>query len=112
LGVAIIVLVVCYRLGKRSVDVLLDKAPLETVNKIELVLSSIPEVKYYYNLKVRTSGADTFIKVVIALDDKTMFETAHEICSNVEKKICLAVERCDIFIHPEPFIQKSKTDEN
>ena len=112
LGVAIIVLVVCYKLGKRSIDVLLDKAPLETINKVELVLSSIPEVKCFSDLKVRTSGADTFIRVVIVLEDKIMLNLAHEICDNVEKEICLVIDRCDVFIHPEPFIQKTKIDEN
>lgn len=112
LGVAIIVLVVCYKLGKRSIDVLLDKAPLETINKVELVLSSIPEIKYFSDLKIRTSGADTFIRVVIVLEDKIMLDLAHEICDNVEKEIRLAIDRCDVFIHPEPFIHKSKPDEN
>lgn len=112
LGVALIVLYVCYKLGKRSIDVLLDKAPVETFNKVELILSSIPEVKYYSNLKVRTSGADTFIRVIIALEDQITLDVADEICNNVEKEICSAIDRCDVFIHPEPFIQKSKTDEN
>jgi cation diffusion facilitator family transporter len=104
LGVAFIVLFVCYRLGKRSIDVLLDKAPLETINKIELILVSFQEVKQYHNLKVRTAGADTFVRVVVVIEGQIMLDQAHEICSKVEKEICAAIDRCDVFVRAEPHI--------
>ena len=62
LGVAIIVLFVSYQLGKRSIDVLLDTAPQNTINIVEQILATFSEVKKYHSLKVRTGGADTFIK--------------------------------------------------
>ncbi len=42
LMVAMIVFFISYRLGKRSVDVLLDKAPGDSVVKIERILKSFP----------------------------------------------------------------------
>lgn len=102
LGVAVIVLVVSYKLGKRSLDVLLDKAPLETINKIELILGTFSEIKHFHNLKVRTAGADTFVKVVLTVDEQFSLIQAHEICDKVEKEICSVIERCEVFVHAEP----------
>lgn len=102
LGVAVIVLVVSYKLGKRSLDVLLDKAPLETINKIELILGTFSEIKHFHNLKVRTAGADTFVKVVLTVDEQFSLIQAHEICDKVEKEICSVIDRCEVFVHAEP----------
>ncbi len=102
LGVAVIVLVVSYKLGKRSLDVLLDKAPLETINKIELILGTFSEIKHFHNLKVRTAGADTFVKVVLTVDEQFSLIQAHKICDKVEKEICSVIDRCEVFVHAEP----------
>lgn len=102
LGVAFIVLFVCYKLGKRSIDVLLDKAPLETINKIELILGTFSEIKHFHNLKVRTAGADTFVKVILTVDGQISLIQAHEICDKVEKEISTVIDRCEVFVHAEP----------
>jgi len=113
LGVAVIVLVVSYKLGKRSLDVLLDKAPLETINKVELILGTFSEIKHFHNLKVRTAGADTFVKVVVTIDGQISLIQAHEICDKLENKICSAIDRCEVFVHAEPhLISYIKTEEN
>jgi cation diffusion facilitator family transporter len=113
LGVAVIVLVVSYKLGKRSLDVLLDKAPLETINKIELILGTFSEIKHFHNLKVRTAGADTFVKVVLTVDGQISLIQAHEICDKVEKEICTVIDRCEVFVHAEPqVISDNKSEEN
>jgi cation diffusion facilitator family transporter len=103
LGVACIVLFVCFRLGKRSVDVLLDKAPKDAIHKIELILTSFPQVKGFHDLKVRSAGADTFVRVVVTLDGEIMLTKAHDICDKVELEICSAIDRCDVFVHAEPY---------
>lgn len=113
LGVAVIVLVVSYKLGKRSLDVLLDKAPLATIDKIELILGRFSEIKHFHNLKVRTAGADTFVKVVVTVDKQISLIQAHEICDKVEKEICSVIDRCEVFVHAEPqLISDNKTEEN
>jgi len=102
LGVACIVLLVCFKIGKRSVDVLLDKAPKDTICKIELILASFPQVESFHDLKVRTAGADTFVMLVVILESEIMLTKAHEICDNVEVEICNVIDRCDVFVHAEP----------
>ncbi len=102
LMVAMIVFFISYRLGKRSVDVLLDKAPGDSVVKIERILKSFHEIKQYHNVKVRAAGADTFVKVNIHLQPDLSLQEVHEICDKIEEKIGKSIPRCEVFIHPEP----------
>jgi len=102
LGVAIIVLFVSYRLGKKAVDVLLDKAPPETIDKVQQTLALFPEVKYFHSLKVRTAGADTFIKFNIHLDPDMNLRQVHELCDDIEKSLNNLIARSEVYIHAEP----------
>jgi cation diffusion facilitator family transporter len=102
LFVALIVIVISYRLGKRSIEVLLDYAPRLTLNKVEEVLNGFSDVESFSNLKVRTAGADTFVSVVLVLNPDLNFKQAHEICDKVEIEICKVIDRCDVFVHVEP----------
>lgn len=103
LVVALIVIVISYRLGKRSMNVLLDYAPEDKVSKIEELIGTISEVHSFKNLRVRTAGADTFIKVTILLDSRFTLSEVHEICDKVEGVICREIDRCDVSVHAEPF---------
>jgi cation diffusion facilitator family transporter len=105
LVVAGIVIYISIKLGKRSIEVLLDFAPRDKVSRIEGVLSSLPEISTYHSLKVRTSGADTFVSVIIDLNPQLTFNRAHDICDKVEREICKVVDRCDVFVHVEPLNQ-------
>lgn len=105
LVVALIVIVISYRLGKRSIEVLLDYAPPDKVIKIEGVMKSIREIDSYHSLKVRKAGADTFVKVVVSINPGIEVYKAHEICNKAEQGICGVINRCDVMVHVEPFNQ-------
>ena len=102
LGVAAIVLFVSFQLGKRAIDVLLDKAPPDTIAIVEEILANYPEVKYFHDLKVRTAGADTFIKFNIHLEPDLSLRQVHELCDKIETKLGEIITRSEIYIHPEP----------
>jgi cation diffusion facilitator family transporter len=100
--VALIVFFISYRLGKRSMDVLLDKAPAESVKKINEILAGFPEIKHYHDLKIRTAGADTFVKLNVHLQPDLPLDNVHEICDRIEEEIRKNIPRCEVFVHPEP----------
>jgi len=102
LGVSIIILYATYQLGKRSIEVLLDTAPRSTYDKVESVIKRIKELKNYHDIKIRTSGADTFVEVNIHVDPELSIQKAHEISHKVEEEILKIVDRCEIHIHTEP----------
>jgi cation diffusion facilitator family transporter len=100
--VAFIVLFVSYRLGKRAVEVLLDKAPEDKVQKVEKILKTYDEVIHFHSLKMRSAGADTFIEFNIHLNPTSSFLDVHQLCDTIEKDIKEAIPRSEVYIHAEP----------
>ena len=78
--VAVIVLYVSYQLGRKAIDVLLDKSPLNTTKTVHEILKQHPEVLKYHGLKARTAGADTFIKFNVHFDPDLSLREVHEVC--------------------------------
>ncbi|MCI1684160.1 MAG: cation diffusion facilitator family transporter [Prevotella sp.] len=102
LGVAVIVLGISYRLGKRAIDVLLDKVPDGLTEKVESRLKSNKDIVCYHDLKIRVAGPDTFVEVNVHIHPHTDLETAHCICSRIEKDIASLIPRCTTVVHAEP----------
>jgi cation diffusion facilitator family transporter len=111
LVVALIVLLVSYKLGKKAIDVLLDRAPQETISMVHEVLSKFPEVKEIHRLRVRTAGADTFIKVNIHLEPDLSLLEVHELCDIIENTVHLMIPRSELFLHAEPLDAKNNANE-
>ncbi len=100
--VALIVIIISFRLGKRSIAVLLDTAPKKTYEKINSVLKNIKEITNFHDIKIRTSGADTFIEVNIHVNPELNIQQAHEISHKVEEEILKIIDRCTVHVHTEP----------
>ncbi len=102
IGVAIIIIAVSYKLGKRALNVLLDKVPSETVAQIRDLLKDDKSFETYHDLKVRASGSDIFVELNIHLQANTSFVTSHEIASKIESKIKTVIPRSFVHVHVEP----------
>ena len=100
--VAFIVILICYRLGKRSIDVLLDRTPENTFGKIKSVMDNVGEITNYHDVKIRTAGADTFVEMNIHVSPGLTIEEAHEISDKVEELIRDTICRCEVHVHVEP----------
>jgi len=88
------------RVGKSSVDVLLDRAPTAVVKMVQEAVGSFEGVKYD-NLRVRTSGPQTFVDLRIHIPRTYTLERAHSIASEVEERVREAVPAVDVVIHVE-----------
>jgi cation diffusion facilitator family transporter len=102
LCVAVIVIYISIKLGKRSINVLLDRVPYESYAKINELMQQIKEIYLFHDLKMRASGADIFVDVTIHVSPELNIGEAHEITTNVEKKIKALQPRCYVQIHTEP----------
>jgi len=102
LMVALIVLTVSYRLGKKSFDALLDKAPLGLSERIREIVLEIPEVKNFHDLKVRESGPYKFVDLNIHVDKNISIDRAHEISHLVEEAITKKIKNVKVMVHTEP----------
>lgn len=100
--VALIVLFVSFRLGKRSFDALTDRAPEGVMDSVNKIMKDIPEVKNYHDLRVRESGAKKFIELNIHVDKNLTIDEAHEISHKVEDEIEKQVSNSKVMVHTEP----------
>ena len=100
--VAFIVISISYRLGKRSINVLLDSVPSDIYKTTKELLTNFNGIESYSNLRIRASGADIFIDVTIHVNNDLSIIEAHNISENIEKKINLTIERSSTTIHIEP----------
>ncbi len=107
--VALLVLVVGWRLGKRAADALLDRAPLELITRIRTAIRSVPEVRGVTTLRARTVGARLFIEATVSIDRAISFEGVHAIVSQVEERIREVAPEASIVIHAEPLQMAAET---
>ncbi len=102
LGVAFIILFVSFRLGKRTVDVLLDRAPQGIADKIHAAAEEIDGVLNVGRVRLRPSGARIFVDLTIDVDRNLSFELTHAIAEAVEARISEIVPDADVVIHTDP----------
>jgi cation diffusion facilitator family transporter len=102
LGVAFIVLFVSTRLGKRTIDVLLDTAPEGLRDKIASAAAEVDGVLHPGQVRLRRSGARIFVDMTIEVDRNLSFERTHAIAEAVETRIQVLVPGADVVIHTDP----------
>jgi len=102
LGVALIVLFVSYKLGKRTIDVLLDRAPEGMTPAITEAAAGTEGVLRVGQVRVRRSGASVFVDLTVDVDRNLSFERTHRIAESVEEKIQEIAPGADVVIHTDP----------
>lgn len=102
LGVAIIVISISYRLGMKSINVLLDRAPDKITPQIEQLLADQNYILGFQNLRVREAGATVFTNFTIKVDPDLSIGKAHEIADSIEAEIRSLFPKSEINIHIEP----------
>ncbi|MHB1687783.1 MAG: cation diffusion facilitator family transporter [Ignavibacteriaceae bacterium] len=100
--VALIVIFISFNLGKRAIDVLLDKAPKGIKEKIEEITSQIPDVIKAHDIRIRSAGAQTLVEMNIHVNETLTVDKAHEISHEVEQKLHQHFNNLDVHIHIEP----------
>jgi cation diffusion facilitator family transporter len=102
LFVAVIVIYVCYTLGRKAVDVLLDRAPSDYAEIVENIAKNVNGLTSVHDIKARMAGADVFIEVCVHLNPSSTLEEAHRISHEFEEMIHQKISRCRVHIHQEP----------
>ncbi len=102
LVIAAAVTVAAVRLGKRSVDVLMDRAPEEPLQAIERAANRAAGVADTRRVRVRDSGGQLFADVTVSAERTTSLERAHDIAESVEREIARVLPGTDVVVHVEP----------
>ena len=109
--VALIVIFISGELGWRTISALLDTAPRGLADKVEKVAGEVKGVVDAHAIRIRPSGAHTFINMHITMDGNVTLNEAHAATEVIEKAIHAIVSPADITVHVEP-VNQGKTQPN
>lgn len=109
IAVALLVLFVSYRLGRRTIDALMDRVPVVLVHEIEQAIKSVEGVEELRKIRIRPSGAHIFVDAIVAIRRTIPFQSAHAIMDSIERSIHGVHENADVVVHAEPFEAKDET---
>lgn len=101
-AVAVWVMIVSLRLGKRTIDALIDRTPLGLHSTVIDAVQNVPGVEKCDRLRIRQSGSKLFIDMSVAIQRTLPFEKAHGVVDAVEQRLHEIIPNADILIHPEP----------
>ncbi len=101
LVVAAIVIWVGSRMGKRTLEALLDTAPAGLQERVTQAVERLDGVLRTERVRVRRAGNQHFVDVTIAVPRSASFEQVHAISDAVEQRVAEIVP-ADVMVHMEP----------
>lgn len=102
IGVAIVIFAISFRIGRKSVNTLMDRAPKEFLNNISEEIMAVEGVEKVGQIRVRESGAYIFIDATVFINKKIPLESAHDITDRISDRIRKRIPNSDIVVHVEP----------
>lgn len=102
LAIAGYVALMSVRMGRTSVDTLMDRAPEGSIERISEIASSVAGVDEVRRVRVRYVGGEPQTDVVIGISRRVPLETAHQLTEEVERVIRSLEPGADVVVHVEP----------
>ena len=91
------------RIGRRSIDVLMDRAPAEDTTRVELIAAGVEGVSEVRRVRVRYAGGQPQTDIVVAISRSIPLERAHAVSEQVEAAVKAALAPgADVMVHVEP----------
>jgi cation diffusion facilitator family transporter len=101
LGVAGIVVWVSVRMGKKTIDDLLDAVPVEVHQRV-VAAARVPGAMDVSRARVRRSGPEHFVELTLSVTRETSLERAHDIAHAAEEAVRAALPGSDVLVHVDP----------
>ena len=102
LFVAVLVLFAAARLMKRSIDVLMDRAPADAEEAARAAIAGIEPAVSVDRLRMRQAGSRQFADVVIRVPPGAAVGQGHAAADSVEAALHDALPGSDVVVHVEP----------
>ena len=107
LVVAAVILWVGSRLGMRTLDALLDAAPVDLQNQIARAISAMEGVLAVDRVRVRRAGGHHFVDATVSVPRTSSIEQVHALTDAIEKRVGEIVPS-DVMVHAEPRAQQGE----
>jgi cation diffusion facilitator family transporter len=107
--VAGLVLVVSYRMGRRTIEALMDRVPEGLEEELRDVMRHVEGVSEIRGIRLRQSGPKMFLDTTVAIPRTMLFQQAHEVMDNIERSVRFRYPDMDVIVHGEPFERNDET---
>jgi cation diffusion facilitator family transporter len=101
IAVAVVIMLVAYRILARTVPVLVDQRAIPT-RDIQNTAQGVPGVKSAYGIRSRGPSDLRYAEVTIAVDRHADVEAAHAIADQVEARLKRDLQLHEVTVHVEP----------
>lgn len=102
LGVSVLVIWTSLRLGRRTIDALLDRAPEGMEARIAAAVVTVHGVRDCHQVRVRYSGPVLFVDLHVLVDGAQTLTQAHSVADEIESAIHQLAPGSDVTVHTEP----------
>jgi cation diffusion facilitator family transporter len=96
-------------LGRRTLDILLDKAPKGAYQRVVETVSGLEGVNSAHDIRVRRIGTKDFVDMHIEVPRTCTHQTAHKVATNVENKVRESFPNSDVLVHVDAIESRSET---
>ena len=104
IAVSVLILVLAYRLGRPAVEELLEVSlPKDEQVKISDIVTNVPGVKEFHNMRTRRNGNLRVVDIHIKVDGDLDVNKAHDITREIESLLSEALGDVMTNIHVEPY---------
>lgn len=99
-------------LGRRTLDVLLDKAPKGVYHQVLETVSGLKGVNRPHDIRIRKMGSETFVDMHIEVPRTFTHDRAHRVATAVEEKVRQVLPNSDVLVHVDAteFASETITD--
>ncbi|MBM3130396.1 MAG: cation-efflux pump [Chloroflexi bacterium] len=105
LVVALIVIYVSIRLGKRTIDALLDTAPRGLAAQITATVARVSEAQQVLRARVRGSGSQMFVELWVAVPRHWSFEESHAVTHQIRAAVHSVSPNADVVVTTVPSVE-------
>jgi cation diffusion facilitator family transporter len=109
--VSVLVVLAAYRLARRNVDVLMDRAPADDVDAAREAIRTLEPAVELRRLRLRRAAGRAFADVVIAVSPGDAVGQGHADADRVETAVERALPGADVVVHVEPSASDRSIDE-
>jgi cation diffusion facilitator family transporter len=105
LVVAVIVIFVSIRLGRRAIDALLDRAPSGLADRLSQSVGGVAGIQRVSQTRVRDAGGQVFVDLKVDVPRHLSFEEIHQLSQKAQDAVRSISPNADVIVHAVPIIE-------
>jgi cation diffusion facilitator family transporter len=106
LVVAVIVVFISLRLGRRAIDALLDRAPSGLADQVSQSVAAVAGIQHVSQTRVRDVGGKVFVDLKVEVPRYLSVEETHELTQKAEEAVCSISPNADVIVHADPMVKE------